>query len=147
MTKINWIRFFLGGLIATVLLFLSDGLLHENVFKTYWEAVYTALGTKPPPEGHNLDLVYFFIFEMGRGFGAMFVYVLMRPFYGAAPKTAILAAIGTWLALSVAGPAQFIPLRLYSNSLWIGVAGVQLVTSIVAGLAGAAIYKDPAVAG
>ncbi|HVF47348.1 MAG TPA: hypothetical protein VNA17_07270 [Pyrinomonadaceae bacterium] len=145
MTKINWVRFFLGGLIATVLLFLSDGLLHENVFRTYWEAVYRDLGTKPPAEGHSLDLVYFFIFEMGRGFGAMLVYVLMRPFYGAGPKTAVLAAIATWLALSVAGPAEFIPLRFYSNSLWIGVAAVQLVTSIIAAMAGAAIYKDPAV--
>ena len=144
MTKINWARFFLGGLIATVLLFVSDGMLHENVFKSYWEAVYVALGVKPPAEGHSLDLVYFFVFEIGRGFGAMFVYILMRPFHGAGPKTAVLAAVATWLAFSVTGPAEFIPLGFYSNALWVGVAGAQFVTSIVTTLIAGILYKDPA---
>src|SRR5688572_1165814 len=146
MTKINHVRLVMGGLIATVILFLTDRLLHENVFRTYWEAVYVGLGTRPPESAHSLALVYFFIFELGRGFLLVFLYVLMRPFHGAGPKTAALAGIAGWLAFSVAGPAQFIPLGFYSNTLWIGVAAAQLVTSIVATLAGAAPYKDPSAA-
>lgn len=142
MTSINFGRLLIGGLIASVLLFLSDGFLHEQVFKQYWEYVYHGVGAKPPESGHAMAMVYFFIFELGRGFGAIFLYALMRPFYGKGPKTAVLAAIAAWLAFSVAAPAEFIPLGFYSRRLWVLVAGAQLVTSIVANLLAAWIYRD-----
>jgi hypothetical protein len=142
MTKINFGRLFVGGLIASVLLFLSDGFLHEQVFKQYWEYVYDGLGARPP-EAHSMAMVYFFIFELGRGFLAIFLYALMRPFHGPGPKTAVLSAIVAWLAFSVAGPAEFIPLGFYGRRLWVMVAAVQLVTSIVTNLLAAWIYRDP----
>jgi hypothetical protein len=144
MTKINFGRLIIGGLVATVILFLTDGVLHEHVFHDYWEYVYQGLGAHEPQMGHGVAILYFLIFELGRAFLAIFLYVLMRPFYGAGPKTAVFAAIVAWLAFSVAGPAQFIPLGFYSRRLWVMVAGAQLVTSIVANLAAAWIYRDPA---
>lgn len=145
MTKINFGRLFVGGLIASVLLFLSDGFLHEQVFKQYWEYLYQGLGAKPPDPSHaSMAPVYFFIFELGRGFGAIFIYALMRPFHGPGPKTAVLSAIAAWLAFSVTAPAEFIPLGFYGRRLWVMVAAAQLVTSIVANLLAAWIYRDPA---
>ena len=143
MTKINFGRLFVGGLVASVLLFLSDGFLHEQVFKQYWEYLYQGLGAKPP-EGHAMAMVYFFIFELGRGFLAIFIYALMRPFHGAGPKTAVFSAIVAWLAFSVTAPAEFIPLGFYGRRLWVMVAAAQLVTSIVTNLLAAWIYRDPA---
>ncbi len=142
MTDINWSRLVIGGLIASILLFLSDGFLHENVFKQYWEYLYYGLGTVPPQSSHASSLVYFFIFELGRGFGAIFIYVLMRPFHGPGPKTAIFAAIAAWLAFSVTAPAEFIPLGFYGRRMWILIAGAQLVTSVITNMLAAAIYKD-----
>ena len=146
MTRINFGRLFIGGLIASVLLFLSDGFLHEQVFKQYWEYLYQGLGAKAPESSHPMALVYFFIFELGRGFGAIFIYALMRPFHGVGPKTAVLSAIVAWLAFSVTAPAEFIPLGFYGRRLWVMVAAAQLVTSIVANLLAAWIYRDPATA-
>lgn len=143
MTKINWGRLIVGGLIATVILFITDGLLHEHVFHTYWEYVYQGLGGHESQMGHGIAVLYFFVFELGRGFLAAFIYVLMRPFHGAGPMTAVYAAIVAWLAFSVAGPAQFIPLGFYSRRLWVMVAGAQIVTSIVANLAAVWLYKEP----
>lgn len=143
MTNINWIRLLLGGLIASVILFLSDGFLHEQVFKQYWEYLYQGLGAQPPQTPHALSMVYFFIFELGRGLGAIFIYVLMRPFYGPGAKTAVFAAIAAWLAFSVTAPAEFIPLGFYGRRLWVMVAGAQLLTSIVTNLLAAIIYRDP----
>ncbi len=143
MTKINFGRLFIGGLIASVLLFLSDGFLHENIVKQYWEFLYQGLGGKAP-EGHATSMVYFFIFEMGRGFGAIFLYALMRPFHGSGPKTAVFAGIAAWLAFSVTAPAEFIPLGFYGRRMWLIIAGYQLVTSVVTNLLAAWIYRDPA---
>ena len=144
MTKINFGRLFIGGLIASVLLFLSDGVLHEHLLKQYWEYLYQGLGATPPTTPHAMAMVYFFIFELGRGFGAIFLYALMRPFHGVGPKTAVLSAIAAWLAFSVTAPAEFIPLGFYGRRLWVFVAVAQLVTSIVASLLAAWIYRDPA---
>ena len=143
MTKINFARLFVGGLIASVLLFVSDGFLHEQLFKHYWDYLYQGLGAKPPETPHAMAMVYFFIFELGRGFGAILVYALMRPFYGAGPRTAVLSAIAAWLAFSVTAPAEFIPLGFYGRRLWVFVAVAQLVTSVATNLLAAWIYREP----
>jgi hypothetical protein len=141
MPTINWTRFLIGGLIAAVICFLADGFLHERILAADWKAIYDGLRTTQP-EHAATGLIYFAIFELGRGLVALFLYAMMRTHFGAGPKTAVLAGVVSWLAFSVTGPAQFIPLGLYSHALWLKVGIFQLVTSIVATIAGAALYKD-----
>lgn len=141
MPRTNWARLIIGILIGTVIMFFADGFFHERVVGNDWLAVYTALGSTPPV--HNVaNLWYFVVFELGRAIIAMSLYVLMRSCCGPGPKTAVLAGVVMWIAFSVTGPAQFIPLGFYSHALWVKVAAFQLVTSIVATIAGAAIYKE-----
>jgi hypothetical protein len=141
MSKINWGRVIAGGVIAAIICFITDGLLHERVVGTDWKAVYDNLRIANPEHG-AIGVLYFAVFELGRGLGSIFLYALMRSHFGPGPKTAALAGVVAWLAFSVTGPAQFIPLGFFSNALWIKVGAVQLVTSILATIAGAALYKD-----
>jgi hypothetical protein len=141
MSRINWPRLILGGVIASIILFFTDGIFHEKVVSADWQALHAALGI-PPTKHTGLGVLYFAVFELGRGFVSMFLHALMRPHFKPGPKTAILAGVVAWIAFSVTGPAQFIPLGFFSNALWIKVAGFQLVTSIVAAIVGAALYKD-----
>ena len=142
MPKLNWARLFIGVLIAVVIMFLSDGFLHERLLMGDWVAVYRNLGV-PEPYHEGAGIVYFVIFEVGRAFMAMFLYATMRSFFGAGPKTAVLAGIVAWIAFSVAGPAEFIPLGFYSNALWWKVAAYQFVTTVIGTVAGAAVYREP----
>ena len=143
MAKINWGRLIAGSLIAAIIMFVTDGFLHETLAKADWRAVYAALGAREP-EPHAGSMVYFAIFELGRGFTAMMFYVLMRAFFGAGPKTAVIAGIVGWIAFTLTGPVQFIPLGFFSNALWLKVGAIQLIVSIIATVAGAALYKDAA---
>jgi hypothetical protein len=148
MPRINRGRLILGSLIAAIIMFITDGFIHETIAKADWRAVYAGLGAAEP-QPHGASMVYFAVFEIGRAFTAMMFYVTMRSHFGAGPKTAALAGIVGWIAFSLAGPAQFIPLGFFSNALWLKVGAVHLVISIVATIAGAALYKDatkPAVA-
>lgn len=148
MAQINWGRLFIGSLVAAIIMFATDGFIHNSIARADWNAVYEALRATPPEE-HGASMAYFAVFELGRGFTAMMFYVLMRAFFGAGPKTAVLAGIVGWIAFSLTGPVQFIPLGFFSNALWLKVGAIHLVTSIVATIAGAALYKDaprPAVA-
>jgi len=143
MAQINWGRLFLGTLIAAILMFFTDGFIHEKVANADWLAVYDGLrATMPEPHGTNM--AYFALFELGRAFTAMMFYVLMRGYFGAGPKTAVLAGVVGWVAFSLTGPVQFIPLGFFSNALWIKVGALHLLTSIIATIAGAALYKDAA---
>ena len=143
MYRINWVRMLVGGLVAAIILFVTDGLFHERVVGADWKAVYDSLGVGEPH--HNgLGIAYFAVFELGRGLISIYLYALMRSCCGPGPKTAALAGVVAWIAFSVTGPAQFIPLGFYSNALWVKVGAFQLVTSIVAAVAGAALYRDAA---
>lgn len=144
MSKINWSRLVLGAVIAALIAFLTDGFLHERILDTDWRTVYSNLGATPPVHDGG-GIVYFAVFELGRGFVSIFLYTMMRSHFGPGPKTAVLAGVIGWLAFSVTGPAQFIPLGFFSNPLWIKLMGLHLITSILATLAGAALYKDPRV--
>ena len=141
MSKINWVRVLAGGLVAAIICFFTDGFLHERVVGAGWKAVYDNLGIAEPHHS-GLGVAYFAVFELGRGLISMFLYVTMRPHFKPGPKTAALAGLVAWIAFSVTGPAQFIPLGFFSNTLWVKVAAVQLVTSILGAVAGAALYRE-----
>jgi len=143
MTQINWGRLLLGSLVAAIIMFVTDGFIHERIAGADWAAVYEGLRASTP-EPHGTSMAYFAVYELGRGFTAMMFYVLMRAFFGAGPKTAVLAGIVGWIAFSLTAPAQFIPLGFFSNALWLKVGVIHLVISIVATIAGAALYKDAA---
>jgi len=143
MAKINWGRLIVASLIAAIIMFFTDGFIHETIAKADWKAVYDGLRAAEP-EPHGFSMVYFALFELGRGFTAIMFYVTMRAFFGAGPKTAVLAGIVGWIAFSLTGPAQFIPLGFFSNALWLKVGALHLITSIIATIAGAALYKDSA---
>ena len=143
MAKINWGRLIVGSLIAAIIMFLTDGFIHGTIAKADWQAVYDGLRTTVP-EQHGFSMAYFALFELGRGFTAMMFYVTMRAFFGAGPKTAVLAGIVGWIAFSLTGPVQFIPLGFFSNALWLKVGAIHLITSIIATIAGAALYKEAA---
>ena len=143
MAQINWGRLILGSLIAAIILFVTDGFIHERIARADWMAVYDGLRATPP-ESHATSMAYFALFELGRGFIAMMFYATMRAYFGAGPKTAVIAGIVAWIAFSLTGPAQFIPLGFFSTALWIKVGALHLITSIIATIAGASLYKDAA---
>jgi hypothetical protein len=141
MSNINWGRFVLGALIVAAICFVSDAFLHQQVVNDQWEAVVAAVGATVPQHA-GWSMIWFVVFEAGRGFLTMYVYVLLRPRLGPGVKTATWAGVVAWVAYSLTGPAQFIPLGFYSESLWFTVVIYQLVFSIVAAIAGAAPYQE-----
>jgi len=143
MSRVNWGRLAIGGLIASVIAFVTDGVMHNFLIPHHWQALIEQLGIAPRPHAPSA-MVYFAIFELGRGFVSLFLYAMMRARFGAGPGTAAAAGVAGWIAFSVTGPAQFIPLGFFSDTLWVMAGGYQLVTSIVATLAGAAVYTEKA---
>ena len=141
MPQINWPRLLIGTLVAAIIMFFSDGFFHEVIAKADWKTLYAALHANEPAP-HGSSMAYFAIFEIGRAFTALLFYATMRTRFGAGPKTAVLAGIAGWVAFSLTGPVQFIPLGFFSNALWLKVGAFHFIVSIVSTLAGAALYKE-----
>jgi len=141
MKDVNWGRFTAGALIAAAICFVSDGFLHQRVVTALWHDVYDALGAKPPDHS-GFGVIWFVVYEAGRGLLTMFLYVLLRPRLGPGARTAAWAGVVTWGAFSFAGPAQLVPIGFSSAALWSSIAAYQLVFTIIAAVAGAAIYRS-----
>jgi hypothetical protein len=141
MNDVNWTRFTVGVLIAAAILLVSDSILHQRVVTSLWHAVYDNLGAAPPDHSGS-GIIWFALYETGRGFLAMFLYVLLRPRLGAGVRTAAWAGLVTWSAFSLAGPAQLVPIGFSGATLWASIAAWQLVFTIIAAIAGAAIYRS-----
>ena len=47
MPRTNWLRMIIGILIATLIMFFSDGFFHERIVVADWTAVYTAARHSP----------------------------------------------------------------------------------------------------
>ena len=143
MNDVHWGKFVLGALIVTAICFVTDGFLHQRLIHDQWLELSAQLGITIRDHA-GWKMVYFVVFEAGRGFLTMYVYVLLRPRLGANAKTAAFAGVVAWVAYSLTGPAQFIPLGFFSESLWISAALYQLVFSIIAAIMGAAPYTAKA---
>lgn len=141
MNDVNWLRFTAGVLIAAAILLVSDGFLHQRVVTALWHDVYEALGATPPDHS-GFGVIWFVLYEAGRGFLAMFLYVLLRPRLGPGAKTAASAGVVTWFAISLAAPAQLVPIGFSSPALWISIAAWQLAFTIIAAIAGAAVARS-----
>lgn len=48
MTRVNWARLIAGGMIATLICFATDGVMHERLLHADWQAVFEAISARQP---------------------------------------------------------------------------------------------------
>src|SRR5438132_1232244 len=139
MAQINVKRVILGGLLAGLVINISETILNIPVMGQQMEEVLK--GRNLPPVGGGAIGV-FVIGAFVIGVLLVWLYAAIRPRFGAGPKTAILAGIILWLLAYVwpslgSGMMGFIPMKLLLISTLWGLGEV-----ILAALAGGAVYKE-----
>jgi hypothetical protein len=138
MSKINWVRVLLGGLLAGVIINIFEYVTNDVLLAHQWGAVMKALGRELPPHAIALFILWGFLM----GIGAIWLYAVARPRFGPGAKTAVWSGLGCWfLAYALgslsAGAMGLFPCQLLAISTVVG-----LVEIIVASLAGAWVYKE-----
>jgi hypothetical protein len=138
--RINWTRVILGGLLAGVVINLSESLVNGFLLADRWADAMQSLGRSPNLGA--LSNVIFILWGFLIALFAMWLYATIRPRFGPGPRTAIVAAIATWVPGSLLASMAPMAMHLLSRRLLaIGVAEA-LVELIVASLIGARIYKE-----
>lgn len=139
MAGINTGRWFISGIIVGVIIAVVDFVLNGMILAQRWNDAMTALSL-PPMSGSSA--VFFIIIDLIIGLAALWIYVGIRPRFGATATTAVYAGIATWL-LSILLPSIFLmALGLFpSGLLWIAIV-VGLVQYVIATVVGAYFYQE-----
>jgi uncharacterized membrane protein len=138
--KINVARVILGGLLAGLIMNISETVLNLYVIGDESTAALQRLGLQFPG-AHQIGIFVAMTFLLG--IILVFVYAGLRPRFGASAKTAVIAALVVWVVGFMPAFADVVLGLTPANLL--AIAGVwSLVEIIVAAVAGAWLYKESA---
>src|SRR5262249_26614301 len=98
MGKINLGRVILGGIVAGIIINLFEFVLNGRVVANRWTDLMVSINR---PALGGSEIVWFNIFGFAIGLVAVWTYAAIRPRFGEGPKTALYAALLTWVTAYV----------------------------------------------
>jgi hypothetical protein len=138
MGKINVARVILGGLLAGLIINISEYVLNTYVIAEQSAAIMQRLGL---PAIGTQQIVWFVALTFVFGILIVFLYAGLRPRFGAGAKTAIIAAVTLWMVAMIGAIGDVIVGMTPANLLLL--AGIwSLVETAVAAVAGAWLYQE-----
>jgi len=140
MSKINWGRVIVGGLVAGAVINVPEVILHGAVFAEDWKALVASWGRTLDTSATASLLII--VLNGIEGIVAAWLYAAMRPRYGPGPKTALLAGLTVWLVGWLIPTLSAIPLNLFPLWVFFVVPGAGLVEFTAGTLLGAWLYKE-----
>lgn len=139
MARINTRGVVVGGLVAGLIINVSEYILNEPVLGARMAAELTAHNL--PPIGGNAIAV-FVILGFVLGLVLVWLYAAIRPRFGAGPKTAAIAGGLVWFLDYFYGAVGFGALGLFPTNLIIIALVWGLIELIVAALVGGRLYSE-----
>ena len=140
MAKINWGRVIAGGIVAGIIINISEYVTNGRILAADWAAAMQNLGHPMPPSAIAIFTVWGFLV----GISAIWLYAAARARFGPGPGTAVVTAFAYWVIGYLFPSLLNWALALFPNRLLGITTMVGLVELIVASLAGASIYKERA---
>ena len=125
-----------AGIVGNILGFLADGV----IFASQWAAGMKALGRGEFTLSQNLT---FSFIGLVQGIFVVWLYAAMRPRFGAGPKTAVYAGLAAWAIGALLPNASLMGVSgLFPANLTVMTTAAAIVETVVAALAGGALYKE-----
>jgi len=138
MGKVNFSRVILGGVVAGIVINISEFVLNGVVMKTQMEEWMKALGKPVPMSGSAMAV--WIVWAFAAGIVLVWLYAAIRPRYGAGPGTAARAGLAMWFFASLLAMVAMQNMGLFPLSpvvlVW------TLVEAVVAAIAGAWVYRE-----
>jgi len=141
MKGINFGRVILGGIVAGILINVSEFLLNEKVLKSDWDAALKAMGKSMTADSAILVWV---LYGFVLGIAAVWLYAAIRPRYGAGAGTAARAGVAVWFFQSLLPSVAQLNLQLFPSKLILTATVWALVELIIATILGAWLYREAA---
>jgi hypothetical protein len=144
MGKINAGRVLLGGLLAGVIINLSEFFWNGVVFTKDIQNAMAAINRPQATSGSAMAIYILWGFLVG--ILAVWVYAAVRPRFGPGVRTAIRTGLMLWLLVYVQSLVSLAPMNIIPGRLMLIGLPVSLVEIVVATVLGAWLYKEQAAA-
>jgi hypothetical protein len=141
MSAINVPRVILGGLAAGLVMNVLDVTTGLAILADDMNANAQRLNLDPAVLNSTAAMVTWIVVDFLYGLLVVFTYAGFRPRFGPGPKTAVIAGLTIYAAITVI-LAGFLSVGMFMQGPFIKQAAIQLVVNIVASLVGGAIYKE-----
>jgi hypothetical protein len=140
--KVNWLRVALGGLLAGLIIDITEGVTNGAVLGSAWKTWAEKVGpvTHQPSRAEATALWTFLAFALG--LISVWMYAAVRPRFGTGPRTAIIVAVVMWVTYWPLVAVQQLALGTVPTGLLVIGSIGGLVGMVVALLAGSAVYKE-----
>lgn len=139
MSGINLARVLIGGIVAGVVANAGDYLVNQVILVEDGTQLAQRL---------NLDQAQvaasgttWIVVNVLYGLLLVFAYAAMRPRFGPGPRTAVISALTLYLAVTVI-LVGFMAMGMFVQDAFMRSAALQLLVTLAASLAGAAVYKE-----
>src|SRR5215471_331339 len=133
-------RVIMGGIVAAIIYFIGDGVVHGALLKQHWAAILGAINVDA--EKALKTPAIFGVYDLIKGFAAVWIYAAIRPRFGPGAGTASIAGLIVWLLAIPAPLIGLLPMKFFPAAfvgLW---AAYAIVPSIVGAVVGAWLYKE-----
>ena len=144
MGKINYRRVILGGIVAGIVATLLDWFSNAVLLGHLWDDAMKSLNRPTAFSGTFLGGLI--VVELVGGILAVWTYAAIRPRFGAGMRTATYAGLLIWALAGVLPTTMNVLTTTMGRRLALYTTLLGLVSSIVATVAGAALYKEGAAA-
>ena len=141
MGRINAGRVIIGGLVAGVIANLFDYFINTHLMAEESMANARLRNLDPAVLLGSSVMVTWIVVDFLLGLTLVFTYAAMRPRFGAGPRTAVIAAVTIWFAIGII-VYGFATMGYFTMNVYWKSAIYSLLTMLVAGIAGAAVYKE-----
>ena len=140
MGKINLWRVFLGGIIAGLVIDLFEWVLNGVILNAQLAENMRTLGKSGTVSLKQIAALN--VLGLVAGIVMVLLYAAIRPRFGPGPKTAMFAGLAVWALAYVLGGASLVVMHLFPMGLITIALAVQVIETLVAAVAGAAVYKE-----
>ena len=139
MAKINTAGVVVGGLVAGLVINVSEYILNEPVLGAEFTAAM-AEHNMPPIGGSAIAL--FLTYGFALGLALVWLYAAIRPRLGPGRKTAVIAGVAVWFLAYVTSMVFVGPMGLMSAQMIVIALVWGLVELVLAALVGARLYSE-----
>ncbi len=143
MGRINWSRVILGGILAALIINIGEYLINAVVLAKDWATNLANLHL--PPDITMNTVAIFNVTGLVVGVMMVWLYAAIRSHYGAGVKTALIAATAIWLLAFAMPTLGYVGIGVVPQQIAITTIGLALVEVVIAGIAGAWVYREAAV--
>jgi hypothetical protein len=141
MASINLGRVVAGGLVAGVVANAIDFVTNTYVLASDIAAWAPTRNLDPAAMNSGPVAATWMVVDLIFGLLLVSTYAAMRPRFGAGPKTAILAGLALWVAVTIV-LFGFTQMGVFSMALFVKGSIAALINTLIASVVGAAVYKE-----